>query len=99
MSGLTRTVTRTAVTAAVAGGAILISAAPAQAADSNLDVIGSYIYYTADAGVTNNVKIAKIPVTPTCSSRPAATRSSPSTRPVPTPCSGTPPGCSASSPA
>lgn len=59
MNTLTRTLTRTAVAAGVVGATILISAVPAHAADSNLDVIGSYVYYTADAGVTNNVKVTR----------------------------------------
>jgi Ca2+-binding RTX toxin-like protein len=54
---LRRTFTRAAVTVALVAGGVAVAAAPAYAADSDLDVSGTTITYTADAGVTNVVAI------------------------------------------
>jgi Ca2+-binding RTX toxin-like protein len=59
MKGLGRTPVRIAIATAVAGGTIAVAGAPAFAADSGLDVIGSTIYYTTDPGVENNLTVTR----------------------------------------
>jgi Ca2+-binding RTX toxin-like protein len=59
MARLGTTAVRAAVATVVVGATIVVAAAPAYAADSDLDVVGTTIHYTADAGVTNDLTITR----------------------------------------